>query len=271
MSKLTLEKVSLLMQLVVELNVPYRYEQSFHLQKHIFLPNRFLLSINRRLIRRDSQEKIIKLCNALNIPEEFIIDIEEKLPISDFIHFGFEENNTNHFYKIYLEFKMPSEQFIKQQFNWISPILNFQGYKWDSSNLENQFLTYYWLYPSLSMEYILEKIFNIYSKNIQNSSFRIVKNILNILANKVDIKSLRYLEIMEEGNPRKSYDINVYNAEIQLNYVYSILMEMFHCYSIPQSVSQSFYYLIKNNTFGHIAGGIHRNGQDFFNVYHKPN
>ena len=39
-------------------------------------------------------------------------------------------------------------------------------------------------------------------------------------------------------------------------------------YAIESNNYNSFYHIIKTKQFGHLAGGIHRNGQDFFNVYY---
>jgi hypothetical protein len=33
---------------------------------------------------------------------------------------------------------------------------------------------------------------------------------------------------------------------------------------------QALYDQIKERKFGHLAGGLHRNGKDFFNVYYGP-
>ena len=81
-------------------------------------------------------------------------------------------------------------------------------------------------------------------------------------------KSLQYLEVQEDGNDRLSFDLNVYDAGLQLKDVQPQLTRMRETFGIRPGQFQTLYDQIKTRILGHLAGGMHRNGMEFFNVYY---
>jgi len=98
--------------------------------------------------------------------------------------------------------------------------------------------------------------------------FEIVKGILDLASSKVNKERFLYLDVKEENNPRSSFDINVYGANLQLQEVYPFLLDMCRHYSIPEKQFLNLYEPAKTNILGHLAGGIDREGRDFFTIYY---
>ena len=79
---------------------------------------------------------------------------------------------------------------------------------------------------------------------------------------------LAYLEVTEPTNERRSFDLNMYDAQLQVQDLQPILARMSEYFAVPAPAFLDLYERIKTMRFGHLAGGIHRGGQDFFNLYY---
>ena len=90
---------------------------------------------------------------------------------------------------------------------------------------------------------------------------------LDIVSTRTTHKEVNYFEVTEENSKRKSFDINVYQADIQLEELYPLLLKMYRHYSIPSREFHAFYEPFKAKTVGHLSGGIGRDGKDFLTVY----
>ena len=78
-----------------------------------------------------------------------------------------------------------------------------------------------------------------------------------------------YLEVSEEDNPRRSFDINLYKANLKLHELYPFLSKTSRHYSIPPEEFDPLYDQIRTRLFGHLAGGIDREGKDFLTIYYE--
>jgi hypothetical protein len=99
------------------------------------------------------------------------------------------------------------------------------------------------------------------------SPFEMVKGILDLASKRVSQERFLYLDVKEENNPRSSFDINVYSANIQMKEVYSFLLGASRRFSIPEERFQSWYEPVKGHILGHLAGGLDRRGKDFITLY----
>jgi hypothetical protein len=78
---------------------------------------------------------------------------------------------------------------------------------------------------------------------------------------------LLYVEVSEEGNPRDSFDINVYPADLQMAEIYPLLINTARHFSIDLEQFEELYEAVKTQKFGHVSGGTDRDGKDFLTVY----
>src|SRR5262249_19651184 len=79
---------------------------------------------------------------------------------------------------------------------------------------------------------------------------------------------VRYLEVTEEGNARRSFDLNLYPAGLTVGDVAPALSRIAAYFALPAGQWGSLFEPIRSRSLGHLAGGIHRAGDDFFNVYY---
>ena len=82
-------------------------------------------------------------------------------------------------------------------------------------------------------------------------------------------RDIQYLEVNEANNPRSSFDLNLYNAELTIADLRVQIEQMANRFSQNSAKINAFVNQIRHFPAGHLAGGTHRNGSDFFNIYYE--
>ncbi len=262
------EKAGQLFQLVKNLNLEVGYERSFKVSEKTLLENRFLLGFSKSSIKPNPHERILEICERMEMPVIFLEDFSEKLSEANYVHFGFEENESTCIYKVYLEFYDRIEEEIKNQPNESEHFLLHLGFKWDVSDNTRHALTRYAWYRSLEVEDILVRLANILDPQKYRNPFEIAKGILSTASSRIPHHDILYLEVSEENNPRRSFDINMYRATLQLRELDPLFSKMCQHYSISSDEFHALYDQVKTKRFGHLSGGIDREGKDFLTVYY---
>jgi len=243
------------------LNTPrLAWEPSVRFCRNAILPNRFLLTFAKKAIQHNSEETILTLCRRLQMPEVFFGTARQSLPLAKLIHFGFEENETSSLYKMYLEFDpkgiLPNRSFLLHR-----------AFKWDVADKERHVLTEYIWHRSLDVPGIMDRLEGVYQDSRSQESLAIAQEILQLAASRPG-HEVAYLEVTEPTNDRRSFDLNMYDALLLVGDLYPYLLKITEHFRIPAQQFQDLFERIKCKRFGHLAGGIHRGGQDFFNLYY---
>lgn len=258
----TVTSAQRLLKLIENLNVPYGYEQSLRICQQGVLTNRFLLSISKTSLGDNAYGRLLDLCSNLAMPDEFLALSKQHLDLTRFIHFGFEENHSQCLYKLYLELEHIENN------NNCDRVLLHLSFKWNSLQQAEKVITKYYHYPGLAVQDIHHKLLHIYNDNTHSEALAISNSILEIAAQYSGDNGINYLEVIEENNPRISYDINIYPAKLRVRDIQQILVRMFRYYDISENLFLSLYTQIRDKFLGHIAAGIHRDAQNFFNIYY---
>jgi hypothetical protein len=262
------EKAGLLFHLIKNLNIEYGFERSFKISEKSLLGNRFLFTMNKHSIRQDPHERILNICRRMDMPKQLLEVYNENLPSANYVHFGFEEDEKSYIYKAYLEFWTDWENEIKNKPNRSDPFLVHLGFKWDVSQPTRCVLTRYTCYPSLSFENILERLSKVFYGDRYRTPLEIAKGIVSLALNRISHDKIFYVEVEEENNPRRSFDMNMYRAKLRLEELYPLLLDMCQHYSIPPEEFRILYDQFKTKIFGHLSGGIDREGKDFLTIYY---
>jgi len=253
-------------KLVEKFNLKCGYEKSFKLLDRQLLPNRYLLGISKADL---DQEKLEVICREMNMPGNFLCEFQDNLADANLILLGFEENRKNCIFKIYLEFW---DKFLKgmgQGMDKTVPGPLFLGFKWDALDNTKAKITKYDCYPQLTAEGILERLSVLFHSHEDRISFEITRKIIDLATSRANPTSFRYLEAGEENNLRKSFDINFYSANLRIRHLSPILSELGRHYLIPVQELHHLYSRVKTEIFGHLSGGIDREGKDFVTVYYE--
>ncbi len=260
-------KANFLLQLIQDLGVVYEFERSIKMSPEKILENRFLLIVDKKDIGPEPHEKILGICERLNMPEDFLILFKENLSLANPVDFGFEADNGTCIYKVYLDFSLKWKSEAGTEVDKQEPYIMFWGFKWDAEDNAKKALTKYTWHPSLSFEDIEKKLLNIFDKDKHGKIFETAKDLLEMALKRTTHDKIYYLEVSEEKSARRSFDINVYSANLQMKDLYPLLMKLCRYYAISTQEFNSLYSLVESKRFGHISGGIDREGKDFFTLY----
>jgi hypothetical protein len=251
-----------LFQLVESLKTRFACERSIRLCPRRLLTNRFLLTVTKQDIPRDGDAAVLDVCRRLPMPAELEEAVRANLSAARFVHFGFEENETTSIYKVYLEFDPNAAS---RQVGENGEILLHLAFKWDIAEPSRHVVTKYWLHQSLSTAGIVARLAEVYGSI--GASYEIAAGIVQLTAGRSPHEPA-YLEVREDANERRSFDVNLYDANLQVQDLAAWLEKMCAYFEIPVADFQPHYDKIKTKRFGHLAGGTHRRGQDFFNLYY---
>lgn len=239
-------------------------EQSYKLLEGSVLANRFLLGVEKGEI---SQEQLFGICGSLEMPGPYLDEFKMALPDANLILFGFEEGEQSCVYKVYLEFWDKVRAEVKANPKTAEPALLHLGFKWNPLDSTRRAIARYTCFPLVAVSDIVARLHRIYPEHEDKTSAGIAADIVEYAAQQAADDSFIYMEAAEEGNSRRSFDVNLYKAGLRMQDIHPFLARMSQHYSIPSTVSDALYGRASDNIFGHLAGGLDREGRDFLTVY----
>ncbi len=262
------EKGRSLLQPLMGLGTRISFEPSLKIFEGHLLTNRFLVGINRQEFAENSDGRIFPILEQIAMPPALITIFSQSLPGSNYIYFGFEENEKTSLYKVYLEFRDRIEAEIAAGNDPSIPSPLFLGFKWDLSDQKKQAITQYLWYPSLPVPEILKRLREMVKGYRGRNILSVAEAVVSLAAERLSCEHIQYVEAVEEGNPRRSFDINVYKGALYLDEFHDWLMQLTGYYAIPELEFQLLYDRIRSKRLGHLAGGIDREGKDFLTIYY---
>jgi tryptophan halogenase len=200
------------------------------------------------------------------MPPQAHATAKQNFAMANCVHFGFEGDARSIIYKLYLERAVPELE-ARQARAAFEPVLQHLAFKWDVVKNVHVVTRYLW-HPFLSEQQIEARLEEVYRQLAPSRSLEIAKAVMVLAAQRAPTERLQYLEVQEDENARWSFDLNLYGARLQVKAIQTQLQAMREHFRIRPGQFQALYDQIKNRPLGHVAGGVHRNGNDFFNVYY---
>lgn len=261
-------KAAALLELIEELKVELSIERSVKLAEKSLLGNRFLVVVNKKLVKEKPNERILEICEKMAMPRELLDTFSQNLHDADYVYFGFEENEKTSMYKAYLESPEYWTRVTPNSPYGSEPFQLYEGFKWDTLDSKKRVLTSYTCYPCITLESIFQRLSSLYEDPMLRDSLEITKAILETASKRTGHENLVYLEVSEGDNPRKSFDISMYKAKLLLEDLFPLLLEMGRRFSIASERLYALFDPVRAERFGHLSGGIGREGQEFLTVYY---
>ena len=263
LSQQKLEKERLFVQSIKSFKVPIWFERSCKITEGKLYINRYIYYFSKDSLGQNASEKIIDISIRMGMPDTLLDSFQKILPDLSFIHFGFEERENTCGYKIYGEYVMERKaiQNIKE------PFIGALGFKWDAFHPSKQVITKYECVPKQSLENIHERIADIFNKQVHQLLIEASMDIMKYALEKIALKNIIYLEASDGNGPRRSFDINVYDARLSIKDIIQPIRKIFHYFSIPDVIYEKVYNPKNTYSFGHISGGIDVDGKAFVSIY----
>ncbi len=263
----TAEKAGLLFRVAKGLALRQSVERSFKVTGGRLFDNRFLIGISKNDIGTGADGRITEACSLLGMPEGLKGTLNRCIRRADHVHFGLEQNGTTLVYKVYLEFWEAVKRELETS-GRAEPRLLHLGLKWDLFNPARHVVTHYTWHPRLSPQAVLGKSSPVLGPAASTAVREGVERLVSLALARAPVRDILCLEVTEEGNPRRSIDINVYGANLRVAETYSILSVLCRRHGIAFDTFHNLYNDIKTKMFGHLAAGTDREGKPFFTVYY---
>ena len=254
-----------LLQLVGAWGAPRQFERSFRMSAGSLQSNRFLLTLNAADIPGDAQASALAVCVAMGMPPAQRAAAEARFAQASAVHFGFEGDAEGSICKLYLEHAIPPEA-ARLAHATGEPVLLHLAYKWDTGGGKAVTTRYLW-HPLLGAPEIGLRLRQLYGGDT-GEAYGVAAGFLEQAAARTDAERLQYLEVEEVENGRRSFDLNLYNARLTVKDAQPLLQRMRGHFGLRPGQFQALYDQVRGLSLGHLAGGVHRDGRDFFNVYY---
>lgn len=253
------ERAAALVRLVDALGVPYHHERSFRMAPGRLQANRMLLSVDRRRFG-EAAARVGALCTQLGLPEALAAGVPEKIRSARCVHFGFEGEEGRALYKVYFENARADEEAGAGD-----RVLLHLAHKWDPARPEHCVTTRYEWLPRISAEEMRSRMTRICGRG---ATLDAALALLDLAAARQDPARLQFLEVREDGSPRLSFDLNVYDARMLVRDAQTALARLREHFELRPGQFQALYDQVKGKPLGHLACGVHRDGAPFATVYY---
>lgn len=254
------ERATTLVRLVDGLGAPYQHERSFRMAPGRLQANRMLLSVDRKRLGDRAAARLAALCAQLGLPEAQLASVPRQVRAARCVHFGFEGEDDRALYKVYFENARAEEEAASGD-----PVLLHLAYKWDPARPERCVTTRYEWLPRVGADEMRRRMAQTYGAG---APFDAAVALLDLAAARKDPARLQFLQVSEEGSPRRSFDLNLYDAGLQVRDAQAPLVRLREHFGLRPGQFQALYDQVKNQRLGHFAGGVHRDGAPFATVYY---
>src|SRR5687767_1071955 len=236
-----------LLGLVRGLGAGFGFEKSFKMSAGGVRGDRVILGVRTRLA---GEGALAGVCRGIGMPADYLAQFEARLGEANTAGFGFEGDTQGGVYKVYLEFWEGLWGRVQRDPGNVSPALLFLGFKWSVKDSSRRALARYTCHPLLSVPAIARRIAIL----SDGPSLQAARDILALAAARVGGDSFVYVEAEEEGNPRRSFDLNFYKARLRIADLAPVLRALAKRYKIKHLGK-----LIEetgHRPFGHLSGGV---------------
>jgi len=247
------------------LGTSFGFEKSFKMSPASLLDERVILGVRTALA---APAALLEVCRGLGMPEAQLAQFAAQLAESNTVGFGFERGARGASFKVYLEFWDRLRRRIEREPRNVEPALLFLGFKWDAGGSGPAIVARYTCHPRLSVKGIARRLAGLSGND--SASLAAAQRILQLAAARLaGGDSFVYVEAEEEGNPRRSFDLNFYKVGLCVADLRAPLRSLQEAYGIPHADFETLLDRCAARPFGHLSGGLGRAREDFLTVYYE--
>ena len=252
-----------LLQLLNAHALRYGREDSFKMAKGRLLADRFLVGVRASGVPEGA---FAAIADGIGIPDKLKAMFLQHIEQADTVLFGMEDSDTGLICKVYLEFWQKVRREVLATGRQEPALMNL-GFKWYANDSSINVVSRYTCYPMLDLAGMLQRICDIYGRGTARRSCRLALHLVQVAAMR-NAPSI-YMEVSEDETSRRSYDINLYKANLTLGEVEPVLLEAAARYALPREQFETLYSRLRTRLLGHLSGGLARDGSDFLTVYYE--
>jgi hypothetical protein len=256
-----------LLRLADRLGAPYGIERSLKLVPGAVLRDRILVSLHKSAFGPDPAKRILDLAAELGIPPKFREVLLDDLPAADFIHLGHEGDERRSLVKIYLEFatrlrvKRPA---VRQDG---TALLVHRAVKWDQLMPSRAVVANYHAFPALRRAAVAARIRELFGGG-RCAPVHAAVSLYDRACGRTAASDLLFMEVAEENTPRRSFDLNLYDAGLAVMDAAPFAEALARYFELSETYLPLSTADFSRERLGHISGGLARDGRGFLTLYY---
>jgi hypothetical protein len=211
--------------------------------------------------------EVLKIGAELGMPQCYESLLLEELANANMLLLGLEDREDGGVYKIYLEFWEQLKQRVCITGSVEPGLLNV-GVKWDTRT-GSHCRTDYLCFPMLSAADILGRLEGVYRGLPRQPSHDFSARLIHQAVAREPGATFIYVEVSEGQSPRKSFDLNLYKANLKVSDIRPLLSRLAEHYEIEGGQIDRLLGRVGERCLGHLSGGVDRQGRDFATIYYE--
>lgn len=252
---------------VAKLGVPYGRERSCKLTAGAIFSDRFLLSVHRAALGPDPLQRVIALLQSVGMPGGLENDLTRDWPGADVVHFGYEATGGAEICKVYFERVEQVRQAMGEP-QRTEPVLVHRAWKWPLPATSGYAATDYTWRRMKADESVVERISGLCGPaGDAHAGVRTVRSIRDLMGGNARFDDLMLLEVAEEGTVRRSFDLNLYPADLALRDIEPAIEQLRNDFGLLQHQTDGAFAPARNLSLGHISGGSGSDSEPFVTIY----
>ncbi len=255
-----------LIKLVEGLGAPYGLERSVKILHGVLADDRCLISVHRDALGKNPADRLLEIGRELQIPPMFARALPGSLQRADIVHFGYEAGEGGQdVYKIYCEYASDVRRAMVARVR--TPILVHLAYKWTALRPDGGAVTRYSWVPCKDRVELQRRLDDLIPEGETPAARRFVLALLSRIDAFANSGDLLLMEVEEPGNPRRSCDLNVYDAGLRVSAIADLLAALVRDFNIPGTKAQAVFGRAADSALGHLSAGLGRDGREFVTIY----
>ncbi|WP_269930473.1 hypothetical protein [Aminobacter sp. HY435] len=247
------------------MNVPFGLERSIKLGVGVINEDRFLAIMHKSSLGVDPMARLAWVAGKLGMPEAMLNVLASRIADADIVQFGYEGGVAG-VYKVYLEFPADVRAVrVAGAARAARDVLVHLAVKWRAlAPHEAAISRYVWPAEARGVAAIDARLAG--QANRESPSGQAARAIVEHARYRCEDDRIFFLDVSEDGSPRRSFDVNVYAAGLAVHEVEPALRGLARAYGLDSEMERMLMRL-GPVSLGHISGGRARHGQDFATLY----
>lgn len=245
------------------MRVRYGREDSFKLGHRRLIGGRVLIGVETSSL---DCARLLAIGTDLGMPDACLQLLLPRASDANAVFFGFEDLGASWVCKVYLEFWDQVRRATRRTGSPAPQLLHL-GVKWDGARPGHFDVARYDCHPLLDVRTILRRMAACYAAPGAPVLCELAQAIVRASAQRQPGASLLYLEVSEQGNPRASFDINLYKSGMRVMDAAPQLRQAGAHFQLPAALIEEQLRLLGSCALGHLSSGMDRHGNPFLTVY----
>lgn len=254
-----------LIERVADLGSPYGLERSVKMIAGALLADRYLLSLHRSALGMDPLRRLLSIVEPFAMPRDEEREVAAALETADVVHFGYERDETSEILKVYFEYAERTRAALEGRAR--PPVRVHIALKWDWRRPKRRTWTHYTWSGCRTRGEIEARLIEL-SPSTGSPAFAHSMALLARAASLAATEEMLMMEVDEPGNPRRSWDINLYNSELTVGDVADLLEVAGGDFGLSLEQTRGVFAPQGAAALGHVSGGASRSGAEFLTIYY---